>query len=119
MSGASSAPATSSAVTIPAATVTGERRKLQKRSLSPSRRSNGRLAAFSAMRGRAAVEAQARVDHVVEKIDDEIDDDEEEGDEHEVGRHHGNVGEIDGLHDQEAHARPLEDGLGDDRKRED
>src|SRR5690242_8719013 len=114
MSGARRAASTSSAVTMPAATVTGERRKLQKRSLSRSRRSNGRMAASSAMRRRAALEPQARVDHVIEEIDDEVDDDEEEGDEHEIGRHHGNVGEVDGLNDQEPHARPLKDRLGDD-----
>src|SRR5689334_16765294 len=99
MSGASSALSTSNAVTIPAATVTGERRKLQKRSLSPSRRSNGRMAASSAMRGGTALEAQARVDHVIKEIDDEVDNDEEEGDEHEISRHHGNIGEVDGLDD--------------------
>src|SRR6185437_12446517 len=66
-----------------------------------------------------AVDAQARIDGVIEQIDDEVDEDEEEGDEHEIGRHHRDVGEADRLDDEETHAGPLEDGLGDDGEGDD
>src|SRR5579883_364781 len=122
MSGASAAESTSSAVTVAAATVTGERRKLQRRSLS-SRRLNAPAASPSlsvTMRPRAAaIQSQPRIDGVIEEIDDEIDDHEEEGDEDEIGGHHRNIGEADRLDDEEAHTGPLKDRLGDDREGDD
>src|SRR6266851_546197 len=66
-----------------------------------------------------AIDAQARIDGVVKKIDDEIDDDKEEGDQHKIGRHHRDVGKTDRLDDEEADARPLEHRLGDDGEGDD
>ena len=44
---------------------------------------------------------------------------EHERDEAQVRRHHRDVGEVDRLDEQQAHAGPLEHGLGDDRERDD
>ena len=72
-----------------AATVTGDRRKLHQRSLSSARRSvGGSLTAAatgttpSANAHSLVVDPQPRVDHVIEKIDAEIDEDKKEADQH-------------------------------------
>ena len=66
-----------------------------------------------------ALDAQARVDGVVQQVDDEVDDDEHQRDEAQVGGHHRDVGELHRLDEQQPHAGPLEHRLGDDRERDD
>src|SRR3981189_131153 len=95
----------STAVTLP--------RRAAKAMRSSSTSSRGRRVGSvsdTVAAGNGAVDAQARIDRVVEEIDYEIDDDEEEGDQHEIGRHHRNVGKVDRLDDEKAHSGPLESG---------
>jgi hypothetical protein len=66
-----------------------------------------------------ALDAQARIDCVVQQVDNEIDDDEEQRDQAQVGGHHRHVGDADGLDEEQPHAGPLEHRLGDDRERDD
>src|SRR5579885_179528 len=101
----------------PSTAVTSPRRVAKAMRRFSTCNSGLRSDAMAARRG--AIDAQARIDGVVEEIDDEIDDDEEEGDKHEIGRHHGNVGEADRLDDEKPHAGPLEHRLGDDGKGDD
>ena len=63
---------------------------------------------------RAALAAQARIDDEIEQIDGEVDQHEQQPDQQQIGRHHGNVGELHRLDEELAHARPLEHRLGDD-----
>src|SRR5258708_39920784 len=107
MTGASSAPPTSRRATSVATTVTGERRKLHHRSLSASRAKRparlgcvGVPASVTMAPHYAALDAEPWIDHVVEQVDDEVDDDEEEGDQHQIGGHHRDVGEADRLDDE-------------------
>src|SRR5216684_1256525 len=104
----------STAVTVPRRAAKAMRRS----STSSSGRSAGPVSDAMAA-GHGAVDAQARVDGVVEQVDDQVDDDEEKGDQHEIGRHDGNIGKADRLDDEDAHAGPLKDGLGDDGEGDD
>src|SRR3990167_9269730 len=62
--------------------------------------------------------AQARIDGKVKQIDHEVDHHEDQGNQAQVGGHHGNVGKRHRLDEQQAHARPLEHGLSDDGERD-
>src|SRR5690606_26757816 len=66
-----------------------------------------------------ALHAQARIDREVQQIDDQVDDDENEGDQDQVGRHHGDVHHADRLDEEQPHAGPLEDRFRDDGKGDD
>ena len=70
------------------------------------------------MRVARTIDPQARVDGVVQQIDDQIDDDEDERDQTEIGRHHRDVDERNRLEEQQPHPRPLKNRLGDDRERD-
>jgi hypothetical protein len=59
---------------------------------------------------------QARIDGEIQQIDREVDQHEDEGDQAQVGGHHRDVGEGHSLDEQQPHARPLKDRLGDDGK---
>src|SRR5678815_855990 len=59
--------------------------------------SSGSFFMGSSMRRRRALDAQARIDCVVQQVDNEIDDDEEQRDQAQVSRHHRHVGNADGL----------------------
>src|SRR3954454_4268084 len=98
-----------------ATTGTGERRKLQKRSLSRRRCAipifarGGAAAASAAMEARGgAGDPQPRINRVVKQVDDEVDDDEDKGDEDEIGGHHRDVDAAHRLDEHEADAGPLE-----------
>src|SRR5579863_6926440 len=128
MSGASSAAPKRITVTIPAATVTLEARKLARRSLSLRRWVRVRSgpdalsgAAISLISIRPAIEvnAQARVHGHVDEIDDEVDDHEQRRDQHEIGGHDRNVDVLDRLQEELAHARPGEHRFGDDGEGDD
>src|SRR5579863_5157517 len=103
------------AATPAAPTAIGERRKLQKRSLSPMRRRRpgvgGAVSSTAMGTGYPALEPQSRIDDVIEKIDEHIDDDEKESDQHEISGHHRDIGESDRLDHEESHTWPLKDGL--------
>src|SRR4051794_33560989 len=114
--GASSAPMMQTSATTAEATVTGERLNDHQMSLSKAR---ARAEAISVPPGRAAADPQPRIDEEVEQVDHQVDADEDQRDEHEIGRHDGNVRGADRLDEQQPHARPLEhrlrhDGEGDD-----
>ena len=74
--------------TIAAPTVTGEREKLQSRSLSTKRRQRGGRATIAGVSGKVisatsgdlAFDAQSRIDHVIEQVDNQVDDDKKEAD---------------------------------------
>src|ERR1043166_5890501 len=52
--------------------------------------------------------AQARIDHGVKDVDDEIDGDEDQGHHQKIRRHDGDIDVLHGLYEQQSHARPLE-----------
>src|SRR3989344_2333112 len=58
--------------------------------------------------------AKARVDRKIQQVHHQIDHHKDQGDQAQVGGHHRNVGKGHGLDEQQAHAGPLEHGLGDD-----
>ena len=68
------------------------------------------------MPGGRLLDPQSRIDGEVQHVDHEVDDDENQRDQAEVGGHHRDVGELNGLDEQQAHAGPLEHRLGDDCK---
>ncbi len=57
---------------------------------------------------RAAARPQARIEQEIEKVDNEIGDHEHGCHEHEIGRHHRHIGELHGIDEKRAKARPLE-----------
>jgi hypothetical protein len=61
-------------------------------------------------------QAQARVDHKVQQVHGQVHGHKDQRNQAQVGRHHRDVGKLHRLDEQEAHARPLEHGLGDDGK---
>ena len=67
----------------------------------------------------SAAYPQARIDGIIQQIDDQVDQHEDQRDQHQVGGHHWNIGDRDGLHQQQAHPRPLKHRLGDQRERDD
>src|SRR6516165_9536171 len=111
--------------TSAAATVTGDCRKLHHKSLSKIRRSGDadRSAAAedasSANADSLAVDPKARIDKMIEQVDDEVDRDKKEADQSQIGSHDWDVGKGHCLDEHQAHARPLKDGLGDDGKGDD
>src|ERR1700677_3737856 len=127
--GANSAARKRIRVMTPAGTVTFDDRKLASRSLSFKRARHVRGGADSALVGAAislisasrAVEmgTQPGVHGDVQQIDDEIDDHEQRRDEQEVGGHDRNVGVLNGLKEQLAHAGPRKHRFGDDRECDD
>src|SRR5438105_7293229 len=60
------------------------------------------------------IDSQSWINQVVKKIDDEIDDHENQRNEAKVCGHDGDVRRVYGLNEQQAHTRPLKDGLRDD-----
>src|SRR6185503_11485781 len=62
--------------------------------------------------------ADARVDHRVERVDQQVDGHEDGGGDDQNGLYHGEVPEVDRVHDQLPHARPREDRLRDHRAAE-
>src|SRR5512140_688661 len=103
MQGANAAPSRISRMTIALATVSGEWRKLWKMSLSHARPSTPRGTGdatdsiVSALRTgdtcQRALDAQSRINCVIQQVYDEIDDHEHECHQHEIRRHDRNVHE--------------------------
>src|SRR5678815_259543 len=118
--GASSAASTMMIVTVAAAIVTFERRNEYTMSLSCMARSQedfrctATASLVSAVTSRhLGVDADARIDHGVQHVDDQIDGHEDERDQQQVGRHDRDIDVLHGFQEQQAHAGPLEHALGD------
>src|SRR5262249_51554415 len=56
--------------------------------------------------GDAPLDAEPWVDRIVHEVDDEIDHDKHECNEAQISRHHRDVREVDGLDEEQSHARP-------------
>src|ERR1700674_5092914 len=65
------------------------------------------------------LDAQARIDGIVQQIDNQIDQHKNQADKAQVRGHHRHVRKSDGLDEEQAHARPLEHGLGDNGEGDD
>src|ERR1044072_7849327 len=125
MSGASSAATTMMAVTTAAAIVTFERRNEYMMSLSSIARSHygfsgGMGPPGSTLTSRhLRINADARIDHRVEQIDDQVDGHEDESDQQQIRRHDRDIDVLHRLQKQGPRAGPLQRALGDRREGDD
>src|ERR1700674_3704057 len=62
------------------------------------------------------LDAQARIDGIVQQIDNQIDQHKNQANEAKVRSHHRDVRESDCLDEEQTHARPVGHGLGDQRE---
>jgi len=104
-----------------AETVTRDRRKLHHRSLSNIRFSGDAerspcVSTASANADSLAVDPETGVEDEIEEIDDKIYYDKKEADHDEISGHDRDVDKAHGLNEHQTHTRPLEHGLGDNRK---
>src|SRR5690606_37747109 len=99
-----------------AAMATGEWRQDQTRSLSQA---VFNLANILVPLGARQLGAQTWIDQEVQQVYQQVDHNKYQGNQTEVGRHHGDVGKLHGLDKQQTHARPLENGFRHDGKGDD
>src|SRR6202165_170969 len=74
---------------------------------------------IDSIRCRKPLDAQARIDGIVQQIDNQIDEHKNQADKAQVRGHHRHVRKSDCLDEEPTHARPLEYGLGDDGEGDD
>src|ERR1700675_1430442 len=74
---------------------------------------------IASIHGCKPLDAQTRIDGIVQEIDNQIDEHKNQADKAQESSHHRHVGESDCLDEEQAHARPLEYDLGNDGESDD